>query len=182
MVLPYINMNPPQVYTCSPSWTPLPLPSPHHPSGSSQCTSPKHPVLCIEPGLAIPFIYEIIHVSNLFSQIIPPSLSPTESKRPCETTKETQMYRTVFQFLFLVFVCLFYQVRQIHYNNQLEKQASKHSQEKTWKGALMGGRYLTVHANTFKTSTTKKNMMLVNKTNKSTNREKIIDKPSFIQI
>ena len=46
----------------------------------------------------------------------------------------------------------------------------------------MGGRYLTVHANTFKTSTTKKNMMLVNKTNKSTNREKIIDKPSFIQI
>ena len=25
MVLPYINMNPPQVYTCSPSWTLLPL-------------------------------------------------------------------------------------------------------------------------------------------------------------
>ena len=24
LVLPYINMNPPQVYTCSPSWTPLP--------------------------------------------------------------------------------------------------------------------------------------------------------------
>ena len=29
-----------------------PPPSPYHPSGSSQCTSPKHPVLCIEPGLA----------------------------------------------------------------------------------------------------------------------------------
>ena len=28
-----------------------PPPSPYHPSGSSQCTSPKHPVLCIEPGL-----------------------------------------------------------------------------------------------------------------------------------
>ena len=27
MVLPYINMNPPRVYTCSPSWTPLPPPS-----------------------------------------------------------------------------------------------------------------------------------------------------------
>ena len=25
LVLPYISMNPPQVYTCSPSWTPLPL-------------------------------------------------------------------------------------------------------------------------------------------------------------
>ena len=46
-------MNSPQVYTCSPSWTPLQLPSPYHPSGSSQCTSPKHPVFCIEPGLAI---------------------------------------------------------------------------------------------------------------------------------
>ena len=29
-----------------------PPPSPYHPSGSFQCTSPKHPVLCIEPGLA----------------------------------------------------------------------------------------------------------------------------------
>ena len=42
--LPCINMNLPQAYTCSPSWTPLPPPSPYHPSGSSQCTSPKHPV------------------------------------------------------------------------------------------------------------------------------------------
>ena len=27
---------------CSPSWTLLPPPSPHHPSGSSQCTSPNY--------------------------------------------------------------------------------------------------------------------------------------------
>ena len=72
-------MNPPQVYMCSPSWTLLPPPSPYHPSGSSQCTSPKHPVLCIEPGLVTRFIYDIIHVSMPFSQIIPPSPSPTES-------------------------------------------------------------------------------------------------------
>ena len=81
LVLPYINMNLPRVYTCSPSWTPLPPPSPYHPSGSSQCTSPKHPVSGIEPGLATRFIYDIIHVSMPFSQIIPPSPSPTESKR-----------------------------------------------------------------------------------------------------
>ena len=73
-------MNPSRVYTCSQSWTPLPPPSPYHPSGSSQCTSPKHPVSCIEPGLAIHFLCDIIHVSMPFSQIIPPSPSPTESK------------------------------------------------------------------------------------------------------
>ena len=47
------------------------------PSGSSQCTSPKHPVSCIEPGLVIHFLYDIIYVSMPFSQISPPSPSPT---------------------------------------------------------------------------------------------------------
>ena len=81
LVLPYIHMNLPQVYMCSPSCSPLPPPSLYHPSGSSQCTSPKHPVSCIEPGLAIRFIYDIIQFSVSFSQITPPSPSPTESKR-----------------------------------------------------------------------------------------------------
>ena len=48
---------------------------------SSQCTSPKHPVSCIEPGLVIHFTYDNLHVSMPFSHIIPPSPSPTESKR-----------------------------------------------------------------------------------------------------
>ena len=43
------------------SWTLLPPPSPDHPSGLSQCTSPKHPVSCTKPGLATRFIYDIIH-------------------------------------------------------------------------------------------------------------------------
>ena len=64
-----------------PFLNPLLPPSPYHPSGSSQCTSPKHPVSCIKPGLAIHFIYDIIHVSMPFFQIIPPSPSPTESER-----------------------------------------------------------------------------------------------------
>ena len=81
LVLPYINMNLPQVCMCSSSWTSLPPPSPYHPSGSSQCTSPKHPVSFIEPGLAIHSLYDIIHVSMPFSQIILPSPSATESKR-----------------------------------------------------------------------------------------------------
>ena len=58
----------------------LPPPSASHPSGSSQCTSPEHPVSCIEPGLVIYFTYGNIHVSMLFSQIIPPLPSPTEFK------------------------------------------------------------------------------------------------------
>ena len=41
LVLPNIKINPPQVYMCSPSWTLLPPPSPHHPPGLSQCTSPS---------------------------------------------------------------------------------------------------------------------------------------------
>ena len=32
----------PWIYMCSPSRSPLPPPSPSHPSGSSQCTSPEH--------------------------------------------------------------------------------------------------------------------------------------------
>ena len=74
VVLPYINMNQPWVYMCSPSQTPLPHPSASHLSASSQCTSPKHPVSCITPGLVIYFTHGNIHVSMPFSQIIPPSL------------------------------------------------------------------------------------------------------------
>ena len=64
-----------------PILNPLPSSPPYHPSGSSQCTSPKHPVSCIKPWLATRFIHDSIHVSMPFSQIFPPSPSPTESIR-----------------------------------------------------------------------------------------------------
>ena len=94
LFLPNIEMNPPQVYLCSPSWTLLPSPSPYHPSGSSQCTSPKHPVSYIEPGLATHFIHDIIQASVPFSQICPPSPSPTESVRLFYTSVSLLLSRT----------------------------------------------------------------------------------------
>ena len=63
VVLPYIDMNQPQVYMCPPSQTPLPSPSPSHPSGLSQSTSFECPVSCIKLGLVIYFTYGNIHSS-----------------------------------------------------------------------------------------------------------------------
>ena len=65
---------------------PPPPPTPYHLPGSSPCTSPKHPVSCIEHSLVIRFLHDSIHVSMPFSQIIPPSLSPSESKSPLYTS------------------------------------------------------------------------------------------------
>ena len=76
-------MNPPQVYMCSPSWTLLPLPSPYHPSGSSQCTSPKHPASCIEVTFKTPW-----HVKETgFSCAEPKWASHTFIKHYCMGTQ-----------------------------------------------------------------------------------------------
>ena len=68
------------VHVSLPSWAPLPPLSPPHPSGLSQCTSFECPASCIKLALVIYFTYGSIHVSMLYSQIIPPLPSPTQSK------------------------------------------------------------------------------------------------------
>ena len=78
-------------YTCVPHPEPSSVPVPS--LWSSQCTSPKHPVSCIEPGLVTRFIYDIIHVSMPFSQIILPSPSPTESKKLVYTSMSLLLSR-----------------------------------------------------------------------------------------
>ena len=72
-------MNLPWVYTCSPSWSPLPPPSPYHPSGSSQCTSPKHPVLNLDWWFVS---YTILYVS-----MPPPSLYHPAGSSQCTSPK-----------------------------------------------------------------------------------------------
>ena len=65
------------------------VPNPEPPAASLPIPSlwvipvhqPQASLSYIEPRLAIRFLYDIIHVSMPFSQIIPPSPSPTESKR-----------------------------------------------------------------------------------------------------
>ena len=88
-------MNQPRARMCSPSRIPLPPPSLSHSPGSSQCTSPEYPVSCIEPGPAIRFTYDNIHISTLPCQIIPPSPSPTESKRLFFTSVSLLLHLTV---------------------------------------------------------------------------------------
>ena len=64
--LPYFHMKQPWVYMCFPFWTPLPPPSPSHPSGSSQCTVPEHHVSCIEPDWQS-FSHMIIYIFQCYS-------------------------------------------------------------------------------------------------------------------
>ena len=63
---------------------PIPIPPPTSLSTQSLWIFPVHQVRalvsCIQPGLVICFTLDNIHVLMLFSQNIPPSPSPTESK------------------------------------------------------------------------------------------------------
>ena len=59
---------------------PLPHPSLPHSSGLSQNTDFERLASCIELALVIDFTYGNVHISRLFSQIIPPLPSLTESK------------------------------------------------------------------------------------------------------
>ena len=63
-----------------PSEDPSPFFPPPHPSRLSQDTDFRYPVSYIKLPLAIYITYRSVYASVLFSQIIPPSPCPTESR------------------------------------------------------------------------------------------------------
>ena len=98
--LPYIDMNQPWIYMCSPSRSPLPPPS--SPDRSLQVFSVHQPcalVSCIQPGLVICFTLDNIHVLMLLSQIIPSSPSPIESKSLFYTS--VYRYTSVYTYIYI---------------------------------------------------------------------------------
>ena len=71
--LPHIDMNQPQVHIWPPAIrNPPPTSSPPHSSRLPQSTGFEYPASCIELALVISFTYGNMHVSVIFSQIIPP--------------------------------------------------------------------------------------------------------------
>ena len=87
-----------------PILTPLPPPTPYHLSGSSLCTSAKHPVSCIEHRLAT-ILHDSVHISVPFSRIIPPSPAPSESKN---------LFYTSVSLLLSLIQCYHYHLSKFH--------------------------------------------------------------------
>ena len=94
-------MNLPRVYTCSPSWTPLPYPSPYHPSGSSQCTSPN--ILYPASNLDWWFIsYMILYMFQCHSSKSVYLYSVFSTLMAIKTSNKTnQNYNQIFKYLYL---------------------------------------------------------------------------------
>ena len=84
LVLPYINMNPPWVYTCSQSWTPLPPPSHTIPLGHP--SAPTSSILYPASNLDWRFVsYMILYMFQCHSPKSSHPLPLPQSPKDCST-------------------------------------------------------------------------------------------------
>ena len=106
--LPYIDMNKPWVYMLPPSRTPLPPPSPSHPSGLSQCTSfecPFHTSNLDWPSVS----HMVIYMFQYYS------LKPSHPRPLPQNPKDCSLYLCLFSCLtYSVIVTIFLNSINMH--------------------------------------------------------------------
>ena len=93
------------VHICPHILNPLPPPFPPYPSGLFQSTGLGCPASCIELALAIYLPNGNVHVSMLFSQLIPSSPSPTNVHKIYVHKMYTKKMNTKVCSLHLCFLC-----------------------------------------------------------------------------
>ena len=106
----------------------LPIPS----LRVSQCTGFECPVSCIKLGLVIYFTYGNIHVSILFSQVIPPSPSP-------KSPKICSLYLCLFCCLeYRVIITIFLNSTHMHKKIiiMVDGRSSNNGDRKTWRNEV----------------------------------------------
>ena len=150
-------MNQPWMCTCPPFWTPLPPPSPFHPSGSSQCTGPEHPVYALNLewrsiSHMIIYMFKCYSFKSSHSRLLPQSpkvcslhlcLFCCLKYRVIVTIFLNSIYALIYYicvFLWLASLCIKHlptkletRVQSLGWEDLLEKEMAPHSSTLAWK-------------------------------------------------
>ena len=114
MVFLYVNLNPPQIYTCSPYQIPHPPTSLYHPSGSSLCTSILQPVPSNQyPASNLDWLFVSYMILYMFQCHSPKSSHPLPLP---QSPKDCSIHQCLFCCLaYRVIVTIFLNSMYMHY-------------------------------------------------------------------